>query len=108
MDDLVQRLELDSSKAVIIADQHGLIIYVNLAFEQLFGWMADEVVGQSLLVIIPTSLHDAHNLGFSRFLNTETPTLLGKPLDLPAITKEGVEFTAVHQSKPSKNMISGL
>lgn len=81
---------------VVIAEQDGCISYVNAAFETVFGWTATQIVGQSLAVIMPARLRDAHNLGFSRFLTTGVPTLAGRPLTLKAVTKDGREFDAEH------------
>ncbi len=81
---------------MLIADQSGAVAEVNASFTAVFGWEASEVIGQSLSVIIPKHLRDAHNLGFSRFLTTGMPTLLGRPITLRAVTKEGLEFDAEH------------
>ena len=80
----------------VIADHQGVITQVNQRFEAVFGWQAQEIIGKSLATIIPPHLHDAHHLGFSRFLTTGKPTLLNQPLKLRAITKAGREFDAEH------------
>ena len=54
----------------VIADHQGMITYVNQRFEAVFGWQAQEIIGKPLTAIIPSHLHDAHHLGFSRFLTT--------------------------------------
>ena len=80
----------------VVADHTGCIVYVNDRFESVFGWKAQEISGKLLTTIIPRNLHDAHHLGFSRFLSTGTPTLLNQPLRLKAVTKDGKEFNAEH------------
>lgn len=92
----IEELEQERTSAVVLANADGFIVYVNSAFEALFGWRAEEIVGRPLTTIIPKSLHDSHHLGFSRFLMTEQPTLLGRPLKLRAVTKDGHEFAARH------------
>lgn len=37
-----------------------------------------------------------HHVGFSRFLNSGRPTILGQPLELKALAKDGREFAARH------------
>ena len=81
---------------VVFADRHGIITDVNAGFEACFGWSRQEIVGEPLTTIIPPNLRDAHNLGFSRFLSTMQPTLLGQPLELAAVNKAGDEFRAEH------------
>jgi PAS domain S-box-containing protein len=81
---------------VVIADHQGVITYVNEPFQAVFGWTSPEILGKALTCIIPKNLHDAHHLGFSRFLTSGKATLLAQPLQLKAVTKEGKEFDAEH------------
>ena len=92
----LDELKREKDKPVVIADHQGCIRYVNPRFEVVFGWKGSEVLGKPLSIIIPTHLHDAHHLGFSRFLTTERPTLLGQPWNLKAVSKDGREFDAEH------------
>ena len=81
---------------VIVLDKEGVITFVNEAFEKEYGWKKSELLKASVYVIIPTALRQAHNIGFSRFLSTETPTLLEKPLRLPILCKDGQQRDAEH------------
>lgn len=92
----LEELKHRTDVPVILADHEGRITYVNGPFQKVFGWNAEGILGQSLIVIIPTNLHDAHHLGFSRFLTTGKPTLLNQPLKLKAVTKDGRELEAEH------------
>ena len=80
----------------VIADEQGLITNINQAFETVFGWQKNEILGKPLTIIIPKTLHDAHHLGFSRFITSGKPTLLNQALKLKAVTKDGTEFNAEH------------
>jgi PAS domain S-box-containing protein len=82
--------------AAVVADHRGLITHVNPRFEEVFGWPRSEVLGRPITIIIPKTFRDAHHIGFSRFLLTGTPTLLGRPLTLPAIARDGRVFDAEH------------
>jgi PAS domain S-box-containing protein len=46
--------------AVILADQQGAVRIWNNAAADLFGYSSDEAIGQSLDIIIPEHLRDAH------------------------------------------------
>lgn len=92
----IDELMREAEAPVVISDHRGFITYVNERFEAVFGWESHEIVGQPLTAIIPRRLHDAHHLGFSRFLTGGKPTLLNQPLRLAAVTKSGVEFEAEH------------
>ncbi|MBI3289522.1 MAG: PAS domain S-box protein [Elusimicrobia bacterium] len=89
-------LRRDGPDAVVYADHEGRITDVNPAFTKFFGWSREEIVGKPLSAIIPKNLRDAHQLGFSRFLTTNAPTLLNQPLSLKALAKDGRVFAAEH------------
>lgn len=92
----IQELEHERDLPVVIADHRGIVTYVNARFETVWGWKAEDLVSQPLTTIIPPNLHDAHHLGFSRFLTTGQPTLLNRPLKLKVRMKDGRELEAEH------------
>lgn len=92
----IEELKRETGLPVVIADGQEAITQVNERFEAVFGWRANEILGKPLTTIIPKNFHDAHHLGFSRFLTTGKPTLLNQPLKLNAVTKDGREFEAEH------------
>ena len=49
-----------ASDAIIFADRQGVIRLWNPAAEAVFGYAADEAIGQSLDLIIPERLRKAH------------------------------------------------
>lgn len=55
---------------IIFADRRGTIRRWNAGAEAIFGYAADEVVGQSLNVIIPERLRSAHWTAFDRAVET--------------------------------------
>ncbi len=63
---------------------------------QAFGWPQEELVGGSIASIMPAYMHDAHTLGFSRFLTTSAGRVLDQPLDLPVRHRSGRESKATH------------
>lgn len=92
----IEEVKQVNDAPAVVVDDKGSITYVNKHFQDLFGWNESEILGRSLATIIPSNLHDAHNLGFSRFLASGKATLLNKPLKLKAVTKAGKEFEAEH------------
>jgi len=84
----VAELQREEAAPVIMADHNGLITYINDSFESQLGWTRGDLLGKSLITIIPSNLHDAHHLGFSRFVTTGAPTLLDQPLNLKVLTKD--------------------
>lgn len=81
---------------LIVADQHGLIRHVDVALARDLEWQLDDLVGRPLTVIIPRRFHDAHHLGFSRFLTTGERVVLERPLALWVATRTGGELRVEH------------
>lgn len=53
-------------EAVILADLKGVIVVWNHGAETLFGFTADEAIGQSVDLIVPEKLRRAHWDGFNK------------------------------------------
>lgn len=66
----------------ITTDGEGIITKINQKFQTVYGWKKKHIIGKPLFILIPEEFHTAHDIGFSRFLKTEKPTLLTKPLVL--------------------------
>jgi len=73
----------------VTTNTEGDIDFVNQAFLERFNWDEDKILGQNITVIIPDDYHDAHNMGFSRFLTTNEPKILGQDLPLAAKDSKG-------------------
>lgn len=50
-----------SEDAIISVDEQQRITLFNPGAEKIFGYSADEIIGQSLNVLIPTRYHDTHS-----------------------------------------------
>lgn len=81
---------------MVIADENGIIVRVSEAFSRAYAWPADAIRGRPLTTLIPELLHDAHHLGFSRFMATGKPTILGQELDLEFVTGDGRTILTRH------------
>jgi PAS domain S-box-containing protein len=92
----IYQMKQEADWPVLLTDHQGFITYVNASFSKVFGWKNDEIIGQTLGIVIPNSYRDAHNLGFSRFAVTERSTVLNHPLQLMAVTKNGREILSEH------------
>ena len=92
----IEKLMSEKEVSVVIADHQGIITHVNEAFTETFEWQADDLIGELITTIIPSTLQDAHHLGISRFMTTGEPTLLNQPLDLEIVTGGGRIEKAQH------------
>ncbi|HEU0012925.1 MAG TPA: ATP-binding protein [Longimicrobium sp.] len=56
-----------SADAVVSVDEEQRIVLFNQGAEQIFGWTADEIIGQRLEVLIPHRLRPTHEQHVRRF-----------------------------------------
>lgn len=77
---------------MIFADRDGTIRRWDADAEALFGYPADEAIGQSLDLIIPPHLREAHWQGYRRAIATGHTRLGGKPVVTRALHKNGAKL----------------
>jgi len=75
--------------ALIYADSNGTIRRWNTAASALFGFASSEALGQSLDLIIPEHLREAHWRGFDVAMHSGQLKLWGKPTLTRALHKDG-------------------
>lgn len=68
-----------AADAVIYSDGTGRIVLWNAAAAALFGYSAAEAIGQSLNLIIPEHLQDAHWRAFEAAMTSGVMRLQGRP-----------------------------
>ncbi|MBB3266808.1 PAS domain S-box-containing protein [Azospirillum sp. OGB3] len=100
----LQRLGLallnSPAEAIAYSDREGIIRFWNAGAERVFGFTADEALGQSLDIIIPDRQRQRHWDGYDQVMKTgESRYGSGDLLSVPATRKDGtrisVEFTIV-------------
>ncbi|MEQ5842889.1 PAS domain-containing protein [Paraburkholderia acidicola] len=75
--------------AVVISDAQGAITLWNPAAERMFGFTEDEVLGQSLDLIIPERLRGRHWDGYNKTMATGETRYGHDLLKVPAVDKSG-------------------
>ena len=78
--------------AIISANNKGEVISWNQAATRILGFTEEEAVGQRLEIIIPERFHEAHRNGMNRFTKHGIAHVIGKTVELAAITKDGAEI----------------
>jgi len=82
----------NAADAVVTIDSRGLIESFNPAAEKIFGFSADEVLGNPLTLLIPGRHRDAHLKGLERVQLTGKSNTVGKTLELHGLRNDGSEF----------------
>ena len=86
---LAERVLACMMEAVIHTDRQGLIELWNPAGETMFGFSTAEAIGQSLDIIIPERLREAHWRGFHAAIASGRTRLNGRPTVTRALHKSG-------------------
>jgi len=87
--DLDERIIQQTTDALIFANRDGTIARWNAAATALFGFTADEALGQSLDLIIPEHLRAGHWRGFDAAMASGATRLAGKPSLTRSLHKSG-------------------
>jgi len=81
-----------ASVAILIIDEAGIILTVNVMIEQLFGYQRGELVGQALEILLPESARAIHTHHRASYFANHTVRQMGLGLDLLGRRKDGSEF----------------
>ena len=87
------RLVVEASpNGIVLVDAQGHIVLVNACVEELFGYGREELIGQSIELLVPERFrgeHPAHRAGFHA---TPAARAMGAGRELFARRKDGTEF----------------
>ncbi|WP_436930609.1 PAS domain S-box protein [Halosimplex halobium] len=81
----------NTTLAVITIDDDSTIQYANDAVEDVFGYEASKLEGDSLLTIMPERFHEAHKTAVNRYLEEGARQLDREWIELPGRHKDGHE-----------------
>jgi len=106
---LYQHIVEDSRVAVIYGDAAGIMRLWNRGAEDIFGWTAEEALGQSMNLIIPEKHRASHWEGYYCVMKTGVTKYGRNVLAVPALTKGGprvsIEFNVVLLKAPSGEVV---
>jgi two-component system, LuxR family, sensor kinase FixL len=80
--------------AFVIADEQGVIVWVNGHGERLFGYPREALIGRPVELLLPAryrAMHQVHRSGYQAAPRTRP---MGLGLDLSGLKKDGGEFPA--------------
>jgi two-component system cell cycle sensor histidine kinase/response regulator CckA len=89
-----KRAILESALDCIVTMDHaGLVVDWNPAAERTFGFMRADAIGKEMAdLIIPPRFREQHRRGLAHYLTSGQGPVLGKRLELSAVTADGSEF----------------
>lgn len=80
-------------EGIITLDEHGVIESFNAAASLIFGYSAEEIIGENVKQLMPVDMHLAHQSGATPFLSDSESSVVGrKNVELPGLHKSGRTF----------------
>ncbi len=96
---LYQQIIQNAPEAIIFVDREGNIGLWNSGAAAIFGYSAEEALGQQLDLIIPERQRKRHWEGFHKTMQTGVTKYGAELLSVPALRKDGtrisIEFSIV-------------
>ncbi|MFZ2947886.1 MAG: PAS domain S-box protein [Desulfuromonadaceae bacterium] len=90
---LASTIVTDSSDAIMFSDRAGIIRLWNSGAEKMFGFTAEEAIGQSLDLIIPENLRGRHWDGYYRVMESGISRYSTDLLSAPALQRGGARIS---------------
>jgi PAS domain S-box-containing protein len=87
------RTVLDTAiDGVILIDARGAVLMFNRACERLFGYRADEVIGQNVKMLMPSPFHEEHDRYLENYRRTGERKIIGIGREVVGRRKDGSVF----------------
>src|SRR5271168_1209927 len=87
------RLAVESApNGLLIVSRQGTIVLANHRAEEIFGYPAQELLGQSVEVLVPETLRHGHLRHYDDFFANPEARAMGAGRDLQARRKDGTQF----------------
>jgi len=83
----------DAPDAILFSDREGTIRLWNRGAEMIFGYSADQALGQSLDLIIPEGLRKRHWEGYHQVMASGTTRYGAALLSVPAMHRNGHQLS---------------
>ena len=78
--------------AIICIDDKGMIFVWNKSAEIIFGYSKKEIIGQSIVTIIPEGYQTHYQYEFDRLPNSAGNTIIVEPIESSGVTSAGTEI----------------
>jgi PAS domain S-box-containing protein len=81
-----------ATDAIISIDEKSTILFINRSATRIFGYEVEEMIGQSLTMLMPEYLRHLHTAGQERYIKTGKKHVNWEHIEVPALHHDGHEF----------------
>ncbi len=78
--------------AMVIVDQHGVIVLVNALTKRMFGYSIEELIGQHVEILMPLQMREGHANHRLAYSGESQPREMSGGLELLGLRKDGTQF----------------
>jgi two-component system sensor kinase FixL len=78
--------------AVVVIDHRGTVQAINDATSRMFGYRADELLGENVRKLMPEPDRGRHDGYIARYLDTHQPKIIGVGREVTALHRDGTVF----------------
>jgi PAS domain S-box-containing protein len=97
---------------IITADESGTIQSFNPAAERMFGYAAEEAIGQNLRILMPQPDRDRHDAYIRTYLESGKKKIIGIGREAQAVRKDGtsfpIELAVSEMLLPGRRLFTGI
>ncbi len=78
-----------SIEGIIVIDTKGTIVSVNAAVESIFGYSAEELIGQRVIQLMPITIRKKQDYYLEKYLRIFIPKAIGQIREVEGLRKDG-------------------
>ena len=103
IDDRYRGLLETAADAMVVSDSRGQILLINAETERVFGYSREELIGQTIEVLIPEAFRKGHPQHRQDYNAHPRTRLIGESLELRGLRKDRTEFPIEIMLSPMKS-----
>ena len=81
-----------AADGIIVISETGLIEFCNLAAQHIFGYPAEEMIGNNINILMPEPYHSQHDGYLAHYLRTSEAHIIGSGREVAGLHKDGSTF----------------